>query len=88
MAFLVSTRHTTDFLYGEANCSLRERRDMITAVLLAAIYALPHAVYYKLLLNAAEYAIQLTVECMHLLPGRHCLVAANKQPLSDGQQIA
>jgi len=33
---------------------------MITAVLLAAIYALPHAVYYKLLLNAAEYAIQLT----------------------------
>jgi len=47
-------------LYGEANCSLRERHDMITAVLLAAIYALPHAVYYKLLLNAAEYATQLT----------------------------
>ena len=33
---------------------------MITAVLLAAIYTLPHAVYYKLVLNAVEYAIQLT----------------------------
>ena len=81
-AFSVNTRPTTDILYGKANCSLRERRDMITAVLLL----LPHAMYYKLLLNASSTTDG--VECMRLLPGCHCLVADNKQPLSDGQQIA
>jgi len=35
-ALSVNTRHTTDFLYGKANCSLIKRRDMMTVLLVAS----------------------------------------------------
>jgi len=62
-AFSVNTRHTTDFLYGKANCSLREWCDMITAVLLAACSVLqtPFKCCW------VRYTTD-SIECMHLLP--------------------